>query len=112
MPIGHIVKDPSADADKLIQILKKEWMGISNSLDHEPVLIEEPSGMGDYKRLYVIWSKWSGMSHRERAEIILKSYRQARPADSLNVTVATGLTKKEAADMNLKYTMGKNEEHE
>lgn len=113
MPIGHIVRNASINPDQLVLILMQEWMGNSTNLDREPVLIEEPTNMGEYKRLYVIWSRWEGISHRERSEIIMRSYQEARgPVNATNVTVATGFTPKEAADRGIHYVLGKNEENE
>ena len=113
MPIGHIVRNASIDAQQLTTMLMKEWMGSSTSLNREPVLIEEPTNMGEYKRLYVIWSLWDGLSHRERSEIIMQSYKNARGlGEAMNVTVATGFTPREAADRGIHYVLGKNEENE
>ena len=111
MPAGHIVRNSALDVEKLTEILKKEWRTPTLGVI-EPVLIEEPSGVEDYKRLYVIWSRWKGFSQRQRTEIILKSYRSARPVDALNVTTVMGLTPEEAADMGIQYALGKNEENE
>ena len=113
MPIGHLVRNASINAEQLILILMQEWKGNSSSLDSEPVLIEEPTNMGEYKRLYVIWSRWDGLSHRERTEIIMKSYQNVHGTeDTQNVTVATGWTPREAADRGIYYTLRKNEENE
>ena len=113
MPIGHIVRNSSINPDQLVLILMGEWMGSSSGLDLEPVLIEEPTNMGEYKRLFVIWSRWDGISHRERTEIILKAYQNARGMEAAsNVTLATGWTPREAADRGIHYVLGKNEENE
>ncbi len=106
MPKGHIVtvNDLKADADVLRDRLEMEWRELSSP--NEPVIIEEPSEVGNYKRIYIIWSLWHGVSQRDRSTIILQAYQNTHSNQELeNVTVATGYTPDEAANRGIRYEL-------
>lgn len=66
-----------------------------------PRIIAEPE-TGDITRLYVIWEEWSGLSLRERSELILDAYEEyaGQPA-ALKIALAMGASNEEARRMNL-----------
>jgi hypothetical protein len=68
----------------------------------EPVFIEDHTPVGT--RLYVIWSAWGDLNQRQRSEIIMDAFREARPQPEVfRVTVAMGLTPDEARQMGVRY---------
>jgi len=56
------------------------------------------------RHLFVIWDRWGDLNQQDRSEIIMDAYAQTLSEDDvLQVTVAMGLTVKEAERMGIHY---------
>jgi hypothetical protein len=74
----------------------------AQDLPQYPRIIEEDDRLSQNMHVYVLWDAWNSVSERERSEIILEAYEQARgKTEMLRVSVAIGLTPLEAARMGL-----------
>lgn len=104
MPLRHKLKtrfDPATDA--LRQRLIEEWRSPREQAG-APVIIEEEGVGNQPTRLHVIWDDWADLDQEGRSEIIMDAYETVRGRDkSLLVTVAMGLTRKEADRMKIEY---------
>ena len=103
MPIGKLVPVQNLQVEELRLRLTQEWEQPSQSA--QPVLIEATGDrLSGSTHLYVIWDDWQALDQRERSEIIMQAYQHThqRP-DVLRVTVAMGLTAKEAERMGIQY---------
>ncbi len=70
----------------------------------EPIIILESQGRSAPAYLYAIWSEWSQLTPLERSEILLDAYREAKGTEAaLQLRVALGLTRDEAARMGIEY---------
>lgn len=85
------------NASKLMKALGDEWESPRTS--GEPLIVLE-GGEGQPIHIYVIWNEWEGLSELERSEIILNVAEQRLDDPSL-VTVAMGLTAREAERMGI-----------
>jgi hypothetical protein len=86
----------------LRESLIREWRQPSEDPTKPLIHIQsvDPSGL---KRLYVVWEAWASLPQIERSAIIMDSYEAIHGVeDSLNVTVAMGLTRSEAERMGMK----------
>lgn len=82
---------------KLLDDLIVEWRTPHDGV--QPNIIEQPGPSGAL-HLYVIWDKWAGIPQIERSEVILGAYKDVRGVEAAaTVTVAAGLTKKEAKEL-------------
>jgi hypothetical protein len=104
MPVGtRVFRELGTPAAELSRRLADEWRDPSGP-DPEPFIVEEQAPGSSATRIYVFWSEWSGLSQRERSEIIMDAYEKARGLDpSRRVTLAMGLTPEEARQMGLRY---------
>lgn len=106
MPLARIVHRSDPRHQSLRERLIQEWTA-PNSSATEPIIIEEGSlsvGQTFTVHLYVIWSEWADLDQTERSEIIMDACEQVQGRDfALNVTVAMGLTAKEAERMGIEY---------
>lgn len=103
MPIGRLVTEQNEETEVLRRLLTQEWN--TPSAAPQPVLIESAGErMSGSKHLYIIWDRWLSLDQRERSEIIMDAYEatHTRP-EVLSVTVAMGLTSKEADRMGINY---------
>jgi len=83
--------------DELVRHLQQ-----ANDLPEYPRIVEEDDRLSQNMHVYVLWDLWGSVSERERSEIILEAYEQARgKVEMLRVSVAMGLTPIEAARMGL-----------
>lgn len=103
MPIGRLVPVQNSQSEGLRVRLTREWTQPSQSV--QPVLIEAAGDrLSGSTHLYVIWDDWQTLDQRERSEIIMQSYEETHtPPEVLRVTVAMGLTAKEAERMGIHY---------
>jgi hypothetical protein len=71
----------------------------------EPLLMEfDDTRHHGTIHLYVIWQDWKPLDLRERSEVIMEAFEDARgPEQALRVSVAMGLTREEADRMGIKY---------
>ncbi|MCA9428181.1 MAG: hypothetical protein KC964_13755 [Candidatus Omnitrophica bacterium] len=81
---------------ELEEALVREWEAPKES-GAEPLIIIDSAPL-DRKRIFVIWSDWSGLNMEDRADIILSAYRKvAKNEDEyLSVSMIMGLTPEEA----------------
>lgn len=78
--------------DELVRHLRNEA-----DLPPMPRIIEEDDPLSKNMHVYVLWDAWSSVSERERSEIILEAYAEARSQlEMLRITIAMGLTPLEA----------------
>ena len=90
-------------ADGLREELLKEWRNPDGSVP-EPIIIEEAQGAQSAVHLFVIWSRWAGLSDLERSEIIMGAFEELRgPDQAMRVSVAMGLTQDEAKRLRIDY---------
>jgi len=65
-----------------------------------PRIIEESVRLSPALRVFVIWDRWHGVAERERDEIILEAYDQARGRPEMaRIAVVRGLTPQEALEL-------------
>ena len=104
MPLAKIVHKINLKYRELQTRLVEEWSSPQQGAA-EPVIIEEADTQGRVPtHLYVIWNAWSDLDQIERSEIIMEACEQVRGRDfALNVTVAMGLTTREAERMGIEY---------
>jgi hypothetical protein len=103
MPLAKIVHLVDPKHQLLQAELIQEWSHPRREAS-EPIIIEDRQGQQGPVHVYVIWQDWSGLDQIERSEIIMSACEQARGADfALGVTVAMGLTVREAERMRIAY---------
>lgn len=89
-----------ADSDALIELLVRELKSAESY--GQPIILERRFQIADAVHVYVVWDRFDGVSEDQRAEIILDAYERAEGTDFRNrITLATGLTVPEAADLGL-----------
>jgi hypothetical protein len=104
MPIAsRIVRTLDDRAADLSQRLAEEWTN-PTSHNSEPVIVPERDPTSGATRIYVFWSKWTGLNQRERSEVIMEAFQQVHGLDpNQRVTVAMGLTPEEAEQLGIRY---------
>jgi hypothetical protein len=103
MPLGtRIVRTLSNEASTLRDQLVQEWRE-PDPARVEPFIVEEQDSRTGTLRLYVFWRAWAGLPQRERSEVIMDAFEQARgPAPEVRVTLAMGLTPDEAERLGMR----------
>ncbi len=82
--------------------LVEEWQNPSNDRTAEPVIYEADPGSNEPIELYVVWSKWHGVSAANRSEVILDAFEAVRGRNQVRrVAIATGWTPEEARESGL-----------
>jgi hypothetical protein len=103
MPIRQLsrrTRDP--EAQSLLERLVAEWQHPDPKAS-QPIILEEREGPGKTIHVYVIWDDWGSLSGVERSEIIVDAFEQRYgQQESLDLTVAMGLTPVEADRMGIK----------
>ena len=104
MPIRELLRyQPSAEYAALKTRLIDEWRN-PNSSNQQPIIIVEQKTRYASLNVFVIWDEWRDMEQLERSEMIMDAYREVFGQEaSYNVTVAMGLTQKEAERMKIHY---------
>ena len=103
MPVREISPGRSSEHHVLVDELASEWKRPDPSQGEPEIFIEraKPARPG---RVYVIWSKWADVDRIERSEIIMEAAQQSLPRDEvLDIVIAMGLTRDEAARMGLVF---------
>src|SRR5437868_4310962 len=105
MPVRQMgPRQPSQAAVQLRDRLSAEWRN-PNSVAEQPVILEERDAAGRLVHIYVVWDEWASLSGLERSEIIMDACEERYGQNnSLNVTVAMGLTKVEADRFGIRYS--------
>ena len=100
MPIrNRLRKTPHPAAPELTCRLVAEWKDPREN--GQPLIVQE-GGNGIPTHIYVIWDDWSELNQTERSEIIMDACEEIYGVqESLQVTVALGLTKPEAERMRI-----------
>ena len=81
----------------------REWRNPDDDVP-EPIIIEEAPGAQSAVHVFVIWSRWAGLSDLERSEIIMEAFEELRgPDEAMRVSVAMGLTQDEAKRLRIEY---------
>ncbi len=102
MPVRYVkigearVRD--AQADNLVDQLAAEW---GRSSRGGPLIIVEADEGRSVIHLYVVWSRFNGIGHQQRSEIIMDAYVLVHPESAPLGTLAMGLTKAEAQQMGI-----------
>jgi hypothetical protein len=86
--------------DGLKQRLVAEWRE-QTAADPRPKIIHEEDSQGQVVHVYVVWDEWGEMEQELRSEIITEAYWDAFGDAGLALTVAMGLTPKEAEKMGI-----------
>ena len=104
MSVVKFVKTVPPKVGDLLKRLTTEYRHPQEG-DVEPLLMEERNRLPQETiRLYVIWGDWKDLDLRERSEIIMDAYEDAKGRhEALKVTFAMGLTKEEAQRMKITY---------
>jgi hypothetical protein len=104
MPLRQLQpRQLSSDARELKDRLIAEWRS-PDPAAQQPVILEESGHPNQPLHVYVIWDEWAPLPQVERSEIIIDAYQERYgQAQSLNVTVAMGLTPEEADRMGIRY---------
>jgi hypothetical protein len=103
MPVREISPGRSSEHLVLVNELAAEWKHPDASQGEPDIFIEraKPSRPG---KVYVIWSKWADVDRIERSEIIMEAAELALPRSQvLDIAIAMGLTRDEAARMGLVF---------
>jgi hypothetical protein len=99
--LSHVA--PSPTHALLKDRLLWEWQSTTSTAD-QPVIIEEDTGANQPVHVYVIWDEWQQLPQLERSEIIMDAFEEKYgQQQSLNVTVAMGLTPIEADRLGIRY---------
>jgi hypothetical protein len=81
---------------------------LSQPIDNlsEPFVVENSISQTNTLHSLVIWDRWSKMNSAERSKLILDAYRQSNRAPGKSITVAMGLTQREALELGfLRYSV-------
>ena len=103
MPRERSPAAPRHSRPDLVDVLAKEMSKKGVSATPEvPTIYEREQPYGSNLHVKVIWDKWVGIPAEERGAIILDAYVQAGLEDDMRrITLAVGLTKKEADRLNI-----------
>ncbi|HVS71908.1 MAG TPA: hypothetical protein VHQ47_11690 [Phycisphaerae bacterium] len=103
MPIKRIVRGTiTPETERLLRELVAEWKNPSDDTSN-PVILQEGGGKRPV-HVYVVWEEWAGLDQLERSEIILEAFEEVKGKKAaLEVTVAMGLTAREAERMGISY---------
>lgn len=98
MPVRYGLR-PKHHDDRMEEIkerLQEEWKSPQEE-GAAPLIIIDSAPM-NRKRIFVIWSEWSGLNMEDRADIILSAYRKVAKDENeyLSVSMIMGLTPEEA----------------
>jgi hypothetical protein len=103
MPVKQLRIERSADYSDMVASLAAEWAH-PVAAHTEPVVVEQRDRAGKLSHVYVIWSLWNDVERTQRSEIIMDAAERCFSEDEvLNITIAMGLTAKEAAAMGIVY---------
>ncbi len=104
MPVRKLSHVAPSPAQALLKDrLLAEWQS-TTSISAQPVIIEENAGANQPVHIYVIWDEWQQLPQLDRSEIIMDAYEERYgQQQSLNVTVAMGLTPTEADRLGIRY---------
>ena len=104
MPVREMtVRQPSPAASELKTILIHEWQNPTTEKD-QPIVLTERSAPGGAEHVFVVWDRWGSMEQLERSETIMDACEAVLgTAKTRMVTVAMGLTKKEAKRLSIQY---------
>ena len=97
------MQDVHPATDELRTKLIQEWRFPTEA--SQPVMIEAAGDrFNPTTHLYVIWDRWTELSQSERSEVIMDAYEATHDRQQvLTVTIAMGLTAKEAERMGIQY---------
>jgi hypothetical protein len=86
----------------LMPVLQNEFEHPSDNAENPVIIGEPPDPTKPIDRLYVIWDAWDDLDLRERSELIMDAYTAAKGVEAaMKISVAMGLTTKEARRMNI-----------
>jgi len=88
---------------ELERLLIAEFQHPNEQEGAQPIIIAEPPDPAPISRLFVIWDEWAMLEQQERSEIIMNAYvnHYGLPAGA-KISIAMGLTSKEAERMGIK----------
>src|SRR5580692_8772488 len=104
MPVRQMgPRRPNPSARSLTDRLVAEWRAAQSSAA-QPIILEQRGGPNQPVHIYVVWDDWEALSGVERSEVIMEAFeeRYGKP-ETLNVTVAMGLTVAEADRLRIQY---------
>jgi len=104
MPVKKLTRNPvNPAAQRLKDRLVEEWKDTSSTAA-QPIILEEGGTTTQPLHLYVVWDEWDPLPQIERSEIIMDAYEETHnPNAAINVTVAMGLTPREADRLGIRY---------
>lgn len=106
MPVRNYTKPVrTSEANELLSRLIAEWRSPSEQDDPEvPVVLIEHQKVMDALHIFVVWDGWDELEQVERSGIIMDACtQQLGDEETLKVTVAMGLTRREADRMGIRY---------
>lgn len=99
MPRRPMKRGLSPESERLAERLSEEFRSPAPS--GRPLILEEGGGR-EPVHLYVVWDEWADLPQIERSEIVLEAYQRVEGSEkAIEVTVAMGVTEREARDMRL-----------
>lgn len=102
MPVVQIRPVPIPNYSELVNDLAKEITdgkppSSLASFPEAPLIVIESVRTTNREHITVIWDRFGEIEHSDRGRIILDAYEKAKgAAAALNVSIAMGLTRKEA----------------
>ena len=103
MPLRQFTPTRSSDQAQLVDRLSQEWRS-PDPVAPEPVILEERNPKGGLIHVYVVWSDWAHLDRVKRGEVIMDAAEKVKPlAETLNITIAMGLTPDEADRFGIKW---------
>jgi hypothetical protein len=101
MPVRQFQPTHTPLHDQLVDRLVREW---THPAATEPVILEERSKLGGLIHVYVIWSDWAHLDRVQRGEVIMDAVVKVMPpGQTLDITIAMGLTPDEADRFGIKW---------
>src|SRR5436309_500550 len=95
-----VSRTKSASSNPLVMTLATRLAQPLTSLT-EPFIIEDEVRQTKSLHVVVIWDKWKSLDRAARSKVILDAYDAAGRTGSRTVTVAMGLTQREALQLGL-----------
>ena len=101
MPVRHSLREKRVHGERALRAELIAELAHPKKTGEPDIVIEKP--YPSMVHLYVIWKKWKDLEQTARSRIILDAYTEAKgDVEADKVTVAMGLTRKEAADLGVK----------
>ena len=93
MSVKRIHPETISSSPEIVQAIAEELrLNRENSPEDAPEIIEEELAHSRSLFVTVLWDAWQHLSGEARGRAIMEAYRQVRPDEVLNISLALGLT--------------------